>query len=247
MAWWNKLSSSNQRAPLPVAISCDMHSHLLPGLDDGADNVETSLRLIQSLQQLGYTKAITTPHIMGDFFKNTSDTIHAALTLVQQALIEKNIEFSLDAAAEYYLDEWFMDSLEKDKPLLTLGASNYVLFETSYINKPSQLHQAIFLMKSKGYQPVMAHPERYTYMYAAKEEYEQFLEMGTLFQLNINSLSGYYSKGAKQMAEFLIDKKWVHFAGTDCHTLKHIQALTIARQSKYYSKLLSLPLLNATI
>lgn len=246
MSWLDSIFKKKETQVGPV-VSCDMHSHLLPGIDDGSDSVETSIRLIESFISLGYTRAITTPHIMGDFFKNTPETIQEALDKVQAELTRREISFPISAAAEYYLDEWFIQKLENNEPLLTLGDSKYVLFETSYINRPSQLHQAIFLMKSKGYQPVLAHPERYTYMYENFDGYEDILQMGTLFQLNLNSLSGYYSKGAKSIAEKLIDKSWVHFVGTDCHAVKHISALQHSMETKYYHKLKSLNLLNDTL
>jgi len=246
MSWLSSIFKKEESLTSSI-VACDMHSHLLPGIDDGSDSVETSINLIESFKALGYKKAITTPHIMGDFFKNTPETIGQALDKVQKELVARNISFEISAAAEYYLDEWFIQKLENDEPLLTLGNSKYVLFETSYINRPSQLHQAIFLMKAKGYQPVLAHPERYTYMYDNFEGYEDILQMGTLFQVNLNSLSGYYSKGAKVIAEKLIDKSWVSFVGTDCHGLKHINALQRSMESKYYKKLQSLNLLNDTL
>ncbi|MFN8416812.1 MAG: CpsB/CapC family capsule biosynthesis tyrosine phosphatase [Cytophagaceae bacterium] len=246
MSWFSSIFNKEKPLEGPI-VTCDMHSHLLPGIDDGSDSIETSISLIESFISLGYKKAITTPHIMGDFFKNTPETIQNALDLVQGELKNRHITFEISAAAEYYLDEWFIQKLENDEPLLTLGASNYVLFETSYINRPSQLHQAIFLMKSKGYQPVLAHPERYTYMYDNFAGYENILQMGTLFQLNLNSLSGYYSKGAKAIAEKLIDNSWIHFVGTDCHGAKHINALQRTMDTKYYKKLQTINLLNNTL
>jgi tyrosine-protein phosphatase YwqE len=246
MSWLDAIFKKEENQVVSI-VTCDMHSHLLPGIDDGADSIETSIGLIQSFISLGYSRAITTPHVMGDFFKNTPETIRQALGIVQKELASRNISFDISAAAEYYLDEWFLQKLDKDEPLLTLGNSKYILFETSYINRPSQLHQAIFLMKAKGYQPVLAHPERYTYMYDNFAGYEEILQMGTLFQLNLNSLSGYYSKGAKAIAEKLIDKSWVHFVGTDCHAVKHIGALQRSMGTKYYKKLQSLNLLNDTL
>jgi tyrosine-protein phosphatase YwqE len=163
-----------------------MHSHILPGIDDGAKNMEQSLSLIGELIDMGYRKLTATPHIMGDFYKNTPAIIHEKLIKVQQAVNQKGWNIELKAAAEYYLDEWFMEKLRREEPLLTFG-NGYVLFETSYINPPVQLHEAIFLMKSQNYKPVLAHPERYIYFHENFNKIKELYEMGVLLQININS------------------------------------------------------------
>ena len=226
-----------------IPLVADMHSHILPGIDDGAKNMEQSLTLIGELIDMGYRKLTATPHIMGDFYKNTPAIIHEKLIKVQQAVNQKGWNIELKAAAEYYLDEWFMEKLRREEPLLTFG-NGYVLFETSYINPPVQLQEAIFLMKSQNYKPVLAHPERYIYFHENFTKIKELYEMGVLLQININSLSGYYSVPAQGIAEKLVDNRMVHFAGTDCHSLKHIQSLHMAQSKKYYAKLLTLDLLN---
>lgn len=224
----------------------DMHSHLIPGIDDGSKSIEESLSLIQEFKNLGYKKIITTPHIMGDFFKNSKETILPGLTELKAKLAESKIDIEIEAAAEYYLDEWFIERLERNEPLLKLGG-NYVLFETSYMNRPSQLHQAIFLMRSLGYIPVLAHPERYSYLYSDFKLFKEIYEMDVLFQINLNSLAGYYSKPAKIYAEKLIDNNMVDFVGTDCHGKRHIDVLAKVKLSSYYQKLKKLNILNNTL
>lgn len=224
----------------------DMHSHLIPGIDDGSKTLEESIHLIQELQKLGYKKIITTPHIMGDFFKNSKETIVPGLTELKAGLLQLNINVEVEAAAEYYLDEWFIEKLEQNEPLLTLHGK-YVLFETSYMNKPAQLHRAIFLMRSLGYIPVLAHPERYTYLYSSFDLFKEIYEMDVLFQINLNSLAGYYSKSAKAYAEKLIDNKMVDFVGTDCHGKRHLDVLATVKKTGYYQKLQKLNILNNTL
>jgi len=239
-----KKSSKEENVYLKaIPLVADMHSHILPGIDDGAKNIEQSLTLIGELIDMGYRKLTATPHIMGDFYKNTPAIIHEKLIKVQQAVNQKGWSIELKAAAEYYLDEWFMEKLRREEPLLTFG-NGYVLFETSYINPPVQLQEAIFLMKSQNYKPVLAHPERYIYYHENFNKIREIYEMGVLLQININSLSGYYSIPAQVIAEKLVDNRMVHFAGTDCHSLKHIQSLHLAQSKKYYGKLLTLDLLN---
>ncbi|WP_231576183.1 tyrosine-protein phosphatase [Hymenobacter sp. DG25B] len=224
-----------------------MHSHLLPGLDDGAETLEHAVELLREMQTLGYRKLVMTPHIMGDFYKNTPEGVRTALNNLQQAAQEAGITgLELECAAEYYLDEWFAQKLEATEPLLSFGGNQkYLLFETSYINEPFNLQETIFNLKAAGYQPVMAHPERYTYLYGRFQELEKIRESGVLLQVNLNSLSGYYSSGAKHVAEKLIDAGMVDMLGTDAHHRKHTETLrTKVLMAEYLQKALALPLLN---
>lgn len=224
-------------------LAVDMHSHILPGIDDGSDSLEQSLDLVRAMKQLGYRKLIMTPHVMSDFYKNTPEIIREKLAILRQAVAEEGIAMELDCAAEYYLDEGFLEKLETGKELLTFG-EKYLLFETSFLNEPLNLREAIFMMRAKGYQPVLAHPERYTYFYGKYDELVALKELGVLFQPNINSLAGYYSPGAKDVAERLIDQGLADFLGSDTHGLKHINSLHKVLSSKYLVKALALPLRN---
>jgi tyrosine-protein phosphatase YwqE len=225
------------------AIGVDMHSHILPGIDDGSENLELSLELVQAMQALGYRKLIMTPHIMSDFYKNTPEIIREKLQLLRQAVKEAGIEMELDCAAEYYLDEGLLQKLEHGEELLTFG-DNYLLFETSFLNEPLNLREVIFKMRSNGYNPVLAHPERYTYFYGKFDALVALREYGVLFQVNLNSLTGYYSPGAKEYAERLIDKGLVDFMGSDTHGVKHATNLHRVLSSKHMAKALALPLRN---
>jgi protein-tyrosine phosphatase len=233
-----------------TTLRTDMHSHLLPGLDDGAETVEHSLELLRELRALGYRKLVMTPHIMGDFYKNTPEGIRAALAVMQRAATEAGLlDVELHCAAEYYLDEWFGQRLDRGDQLLTFGGEKrYLLFETSYINEPFNLAETVFRLQSMGYQPVLAHPERYTYFYGRFDDLKKLREQGVLLQLNLNSLAGYYSSGAKKIAEKMIDARLVDMVGTDTHNLKHISTLRDKTLSAaYLHKLLALPLLNNTL
>ncbi|GAA4377682.1 tyrosine-protein phosphatase [Hymenobacter koreensis] len=231
-----------------AALGVDMHSHLLPGLDDGAATVEQSVELLQHMRELGYRKLIMTPHIMGDFYRNTPEGIREKLVLLRNAATEHGIDLELECAAEYYLDDSLVRKLEEGQQLLSFGGENrYLLFETSYINEPFNLTDIVFALKSAGYQPVLAHPERYTYLYSKFDELQRIREKGVLLQVNLNSLVGYYSPAAKRVAEKLIDAGLVDLAGTDMHHLKHTDALRRVLQSEYLPKLLALPLLNSTL
>ncbi|QIX61157.1 capsular biosynthesis protein [Hymenobacter sp. BT18] len=251
-SWLRKLLGAQPAAAAAsfAALGTDMHSHLLPGLDDGAETVEHSVELLRRLRALGYRKLIMTPHVMGDFYRNTPEGIRGALSQLQQAAQAAGItDVQLECGAEYYLDEWFLRRLENGDELLSFGgARKYLLIETSYLNEPFNLAQVIFELKSAGYQPVLAHPERYTYLYSKFEELPRLRESGVLLQVNLNSLSGYYSAGAKRVAEKLIDAGLVDMLGTDAHHLKHLDTLQHkVLPTDYLAKALALPLLNSSL
>ncbi|WP_139925592.1 tyrosine-protein phosphatase [Hymenobacter sp. DG01] len=254
MSFLQKLFGSAAKEPAAFAtlagLGTDMHSHVLPGLDDGAETLEQSLELLRQLQELGYRKLVMTPHIMGDFYRNTPDGIRGALGALRTAAAQAGITgLELDCAAEYYLDEWLGRKLEQKEPLLTFGGERrYVLFETSYINEPFNFAETVFNMQAAGYQPVLAHPERYTYLYGRFEELIRIRENGVLLQVNLNSLVGYYSAGAKRVAEKLIDAGMVDMVGSDAHNGKHLESIrSKVLRSDYLPRLLSLPLLNASL
>jgi protein-tyrosine phosphatase len=252
---WQRLFGGATSAPVATAtlaaLAADMHSHLLPGLDDGAETVEHSLDLLRALRGLGFRKLVMTPHIMGDFYKNTPEGIRAALKLLREAAAAAGLQdVALECAAEYYLDEFLGRKLADGTEMLTFGGDKrYLLFETSYMNEPLNLFDIIFEMKAQGYQPVLAHPERYTYLYGRFAEIEKMRrDYGVLLQVNLNSLAGYYSPAAKKVAEQLIDGELVDFVGTDTHHLRHTDTLAQRTLTQpYMEKLLRLPLLNNTL
>jgi len=253
-SFWQKLFGKGASAPSTAGSSSlavlgtDMHSHVLPGLDDGAETVAHSIDLLKALRDIGFRKLVMTPHIMGDFYKNTPEGVRAALGQLRDAAQEAGItDMTLDCAAEYYLDEFLGQKLSNGTEMLTFGGDKrYLLFETSYMNEPLNLLETVFELKAQGYRPVLAHPERYTFFYGRFSEIEKLRqEYGVLMQLNLNSLAGYYSPAAQKVAEMLIDGGLVDFVGTDTHHLRHTETLlrkTMLRP--YMDKLLQLPLLN---
>ena len=182
-----------RKAPPPFStVKVDIHSHLIPGVDDGAVDMPDSIQLIRDLQGLGYEKLITTPHIMSDAYRNTPEIILGGLEKLQTAVKAEGINIEIEAAAEYYLDEWFSNHLEEADLLSFGGDKKYLLFETSYVAKPLSLQDTIFRLKARGFTPIMAHPERYQYFW----EYEDvspirtLKERGALMQVNMTSFAG---------------------------------------------------------
>jgi len=207
----------------PYNYKVDIHSHLIPAIDDGAKSMQDSIELIKGLHSLGFQKIITTPHTMSHRFLNSKETILEGYKNVQAELIAQDIDIVLEVASEYYLDEYFLELLSKEK-LLTFG-DNYLLFEHSVGLKPANYENNIFEIKVAGYQPVLAHPERYIFMHRDFKIYERLKEQGVLFQLNLNSLGGYYSKEVAKVAHRLVDAGFIDFIGSDTHHQTHLKHL----------------------
>jgi len=211
--------------PFPFELlGTDMHSHILPGIDDGSPDPETSLMLVKGLLDLGYQKLTATPHVMEDMFRNNKRTIQEAYNNLQIKMAEEGMEVPIRYAAEYLLDGNVDSMLAKKVPLLTLKDS-FVLVEISFVNPPMYLREVLFEIQMKGYQPVFAHPERYFFYQSKPQQYADIRDMGCLFQCNLLSFSGYYGQPVRQAAEYLVKHDMVDFLGTDLHHEKHLQAL----------------------
>lgn len=244
MTWFSKRKHGHQESIDFSSLKTDLHSHLIPEIDDGAKNLDNSLELIRSLYNLGFSKLITTPHIMSDYYKNDITTIKNGLHDVKKAVKEAKINVSLEAAAEYYVDFEFQKAIPK-KEFLFFG-DKYILIELSFIAEPQELDITIFDLQVKGYNVVLAHPERYAY-YGLKD-YQRYLDKGVFLQLNLLSLIGYYSEEVKKKAELLVDKNLVAFVGTDCHNINHVSLLKECFTNQYWHKLLdSGKLLNSSL
>jgi tyrosine-protein phosphatase YwqE len=217
-------------------LRADMHSHLIPGIDDGSPDMATSLELIRGLKNLGYKKLITTPHILWEVYPNTTDTIKTGLANLQKAIESEGIEIELHAAAEYFIDEHFEDQLKNKVPLLPISG-NMVLVEFSMITAPMDLQQVLFEMQIQNYLPVIAHPERYIYLAQRKHFYDELKETGCLFQLNLLALTGYYGKPVQELADYLLKNNFYSFAGTDLHGARHLAALQKLSSSAQYARL----------
>jgi tyrosine-protein phosphatase YwqE len=205
-------------------LGTDMHSHLLPGIDDGAEDLEESLHLIQGMRDLGYRKLITTPHVMWDMYKNSHEKIKEKLALVQHAVREAGIDVEVNAAAEYFLDEHVEELLRNKEPLLTIR-DNMVLTEFSMAFPSMNIKELIFEMHMQGYQAIIAHPERYIYLERNKEFYTELRDVGCYFQLNLLSLSGHYGRSVVDLAQYLIKNGFYDLVGTDLHHSGHLEAL----------------------
>ena len=197
----------------------DIHSHILPGIDDGASTLEDTKFLLEEMRQLGFTKVITTPHTMNNVWDNTTETITMALNEVNAVL---TLPFALKAASEYALDESVIQKAN-NKTLLTIK-ENYLLVELSYLNAPIQLYDFLYELQLAGYQIVLAHPERYAYYHNNRKEYLKLKKVGCYFQLNLLATVGYYGKEVADTAHYLIKENLYDFTGSDIHHKHHIKA-----------------------
>lgn len=227
-------------------VKVDIHSHLIPGIDDGAKSFEESIAIIKSFQSMGYKKLITTPHIMKEFYDNDAKTISSQFDILKEKLKEENLEIEIEFAAEYYLDEFLVEKLERKEPLLSFG-NNYVLVETSFYNAPVFLKEIFFKLSTQGYKPVFAHPERYLYLHQDARLLDELHDMHVLFQVNIGSLSGYYSPTVKKLAEKMIEKKYIHFVGSDCHNMNQFETIKKGFGAKNYRSIPFENILNNTL
>jgi protein-tyrosine phosphatase len=205
-------------------LRADMHSHLIPGIDDGSPDMENSLQLIRGMMELGYKKLITTPHIMWDMYRNNRQTILERLEQLRAVVKAKTLDVEINAAAEYFLDDHVQELIKNNEPLLTISG-NMVLVEFSMAHLSMGLKDILFEMQMHGYQPVIAHPERYIYLEHNKEFYEELKDIGCLFQLNLLALGGYYGKSVHELAQYLIKKEYYDLVGTDLHHTRHLDAL----------------------
>ncbi len=218
-------------------IGVDMHSHLLPGLDDGAVTLEESLHYFKLMKKWGYRKCIVTPHIFQGVYNNSPETILPVFKSIQAALVNAGCDIQVEVAAEYMVDESFIDTvLNQPKHLLSFG-NKFVLIEMPFAAASPYIETAIFNLVLNGFTPIIAHPERYSYYFQQPQYYHRLIEMGCLFQINMLSLSGYYGKSVKKMAINLIDQQLVSFIGTDMHHLSHCEAIKAFTKTKEFYKL----------
>lgn len=227
-------------------LTVDVHAHILPQLDDGPVDIEQSIEIIKEMYAMGYRKIVATPHVMTGYYNNTSEDILQSLNALKNVLKQRNIPIELQAAAEYYLEDELFRLIERQEVLTFGGSKKYLLFEASFVTKASYILEAVIKIKQAGYTPVLAHPERYVSLNDL-EVINRLAFNGVLFQINIGSLTGYYSKQAQELAELLINKKLVAFLGSDCHSLAQLESIKQAFKLKSFKEATQLNILNNTL
>ncbi len=224
-------------SPACLPFQTDIHSHILPGIDDGSPDIETSLRLVKGIYDLGIRKTVATPHVISDIYRNTPDTINAALKLLRQACIAAEIDIEINAAAEYMLDDYFLKLIQDHSPLLTIH-ENIILTEQSYASSSNNLNEIAFAIMANGYRPIMAHPERYFYYHDDYSIYGHLKDMGFFLQINILSLTGYYGKPVARAAKYILENDLADFVGTDMHHDRHLAIMQKGENLELFKKYL---------
>jgi protein-tyrosine phosphatase len=221
-------------------LGVDLHSHLLPGIDDGSPDVESSVAYIRALKALGISKFHCTPHIIADLYPNTPETINAAREILVDALKAAEIDVELTAAAEHMVDESFKVSND----LLCLP-NKHILIEMSYLNESPNIEQVVFDLQIAGYTVILAHPERYNFYHESQEKFHRLKDMNVLFQLNLLSVLGYYGREVKRCAEYLLEHQCYDLAATDFHHERHLKVLSDGvNNGVLYEKLGNYPFKN---
>lgn len=228
--FFSKKSQDDKR----LFFTTDIHSHVVPGIDDGSPTVERSVELVDRMRRWGIEKFIVTPHVTQDTFENTPEIISEAYGELREGLRQAGIEVDMDYSAEYRIDEMFVEQLEAG--IVRRLHGSYLLVENSYIQEPYNLDQILFQISMKGFRPILAHPERYIYYYDKRDRYDELHRNGILFQVNLLSLAGFYGKEPKKIAEMLIDKDYVDFLGTDLHRRTHADVIEQYIGSKDYRR-----------
>lgn len=227
-----------RREPLPQGIfegTVDVHTHLLPGVDDGFQKLEDSMEALCVWVEAGVQGVICTPHFMENYPANRRPAIEERFAAFQQhfatsqplstppplgeagrGLPGKGLP-SLYLAAEYMVDDAFASHAADG--YLDIGGSGWVLTETSYADIHPQHTQLLYDLSLSGYEPVIAHPERY--QYASDHRYESWKRKGFKFQLNLLSLSGAYGDAAKEKAEWMLREGMYDYVGSDVHNLRN--------------------------
>lgn len=245
MGLFNRLFNKHPKVPEfdYSSLKTDLHSHLIPGIDDGSKTMDDTLNMLRKFIDLGYKKVITTPHIMSDYYKNTPEIIKNGLAAVREAIKSENLPIAIEAAAEYYVDFHFDEEIEK-RNLLTFG-DNHILFELSFSQEQPGIKNTVFNLITQGYKPILAHVERYPFYINDWDKMNEYKDRGVLLQLNINSLSGQYGPHVKKMAEQLIERDLIDVIGSDCHHMGHLELMNNLRTNPHLKQIIDKPnLLN---
>ena len=215
--------SRGSKQPQKLFFETEMHCHLIPGVDDGQATPEGGATLVEKEVKWGIKRIFFTPHITQDTFENSQQAIASAFHLLKTEVDARGIDVWLDYSAEHRLDPMFKSLIDSGniKPF----PNNYLLVENPFIQEAWNFDSTLFELIMKGYNPILAHPERYQYYHNHPDRYKQIHAAGTKFQINLLSLSGFYGKDIKRVAEMLIELNLVDFVGTDMHNERHCESI----------------------
>lgn len=225
--------------PIPIfeVLGTDMHCHLVPKVDDGSKCIEESVECMKALASVGYKKMILTPHFQTPRFENDEDDIVRRYEEMKRQAADMGVEIDIcGIGGEYRIDSGFAKRLENPR-FLQIGGK-YVLVEFSLHQQMMGCDEMIFDMQMKGYEVILAHPERYPYLNVGGSRMEQLKNQGVFFQVNVLSLGGFYGEEAKRRAFEMVEGGLVEFLGTDTHNSMYAQALIDLTHNRKVEKLL---------
>lgn len=205
-----------------LRLQVDMHSHLVPGVDDGSKSLEESLGIIKSLQELGYEKLITTPHISETYYPNKPEFLEEHFSELKVRAMD-DLGVSMELGAEYMVDSTFLSTLKSEGKVLSWNG--HLLIETSFHNLPMIFEEVIYEIQCRNLIPVYAHPERYPYFVNKWSQLENLKARGVLFQVNAGSFAGLYGTGPMKMAKELLRRGMVDMIGSDVHNIEQVQTV----------------------
>ena len=192
----------------------DMHSHILPNVDDGAKNLNMAIKMLQIAKSEGIDTIVTTPHYMTGIYNWTSQNAEDAFESLNKAITDKSINIKLIRGNEVYLDQSVVQQIKLNE-CRTIGNTSYVLIELPIYEPPISLFSMIEDFFNSGYRPIIAHPERYQYL--SRETVGKLIDLDCLLQINSGSITGFYGKKLYEAAKSLVVEGNVHFIGTDAH------------------------------
>ena len=198
----------------------DVHSHILFGIDDGSRTISESIELLKKLKSVGFNNVILTPHFILDSTYNSNYEANIKIyNELKERLLNENIDINIYLGNEIFIDKNVPTLLEKNI-ITSLNGTKYVLVEFPMHNKLLNLEDMLYEIRSRGYEVVIAHPERYD---AIKEDYsivDTLREDGFLFQSNYSSILGYYGKDSIKLLKYMLKRHYIDFLGTDIHRIE---------------------------
>lgn len=234
---FNLFNRKYEPRPIFAVLGTDMHCHLVPKVDDGSKCMEESVECLKTLKAVGYNKVIITPHFQTPRFENDEEDIKRRYEELKRQATEAGVEIEMmGVAGEYRIDTGFKKRLEN--PRFLKISDKYVLVEFSLHQQMMGCDEMIFDMQMKGYEVILAHPERYPYLNVDGMRMEQLKNQGVFFQINVLSLGGFYGEEAKHRAYDMLEKGWVEFMGTDTHNTMYAQALIDLTHNRKVEKVL---------
>jgi len=241
MGWFSSLFSKKETNPSskPLVLSwfgTDIHSHLLPGVDDGAQTMDESIAMVSKMAALGFRQCVLTSHVKMDIYPNESHRLKNAFEQLKNEVEALSLPIHLALAAEYYIDDSLLTRLAEND-ILSFGKERYVLMEFSFATPPVQEQKVFDAFLTAGYKPILAHFERYGYFHGSVEKALAYRKQGVFIQMNLNSLTGHYGVEVRKQAERLIDEFALDFVGTDAHRMDHLTHLEANLSLPYFREL----------